>query len=146
MTFWQLVALEGLLLLAAGMTIIAGIRGIIGASLILTSLIGLFKQEEFWLWELSLLAGVSGAVILLLFFSRKAGKSELITGLAGGMVSLVVFGAFLTPFIALMLWAMVMGTGLVPHLRRKQVFWGIAPVLWRTFLGLTWIVLGNILI
>lgn len=146
MTFWQLIVLEGLLLLAAGMTIVAGIRGIIGASLILTSLIGLLKQQEFWNWELPLVLGVSGAVVLLLYLSRKAGKSELAMGLVGGMASLVVFGAFLTPFIALMSWAIIVGMGLVPHLRRKQVLWGIAPILWRTFLGLTWIVWGNILV
>jgi hypothetical protein len=145
LTFGQFIVLEGMLLLAAGMTIVAGIRGILGATLILTSLIGLVKQEEFWNWELPLLLGVSGAVVLLLYLSRKAGESELISGLVGGMTSLVVFGAFLTPVMALIFWALIIGTGLVPSLRRRQVLWGIAPILWRTLLGLTWIIWGNIL-
>lgn len=146
MTFWQLIVLEGLLLLAAGMTIAAGIRGIIGASFILTILIGFYRPEEFWKWELPLVMGVGGAVVLLLYFTKKAGESEMITGLAGGIISLVVFGAFLTPFLAFISCAMIIGTGLVPRFGRSQVFWGIAPVLWRTLLGITWIVWGNILL
>jgi len=146
LTFWQLIVLEGLLLLAAGMTITAGIRGIMGATLILTSLIWLVKQEKFWSWEIPLLLVVSGAVGLLLYLSRKAGESELVAGLAGGITSLVVFGAFLTPLMALISWALFIGTGLIPHFRRKQVLWGIAPVLWRTCLGITWIIWGNILL
>lgn len=146
MTFWQIIGLEGLLLLAAGMTIVAGIRGVIGSSLILTSLIGFYRPGEFWKWELPLILGVGGAVILLLYFTKKAGESELITGLAGGIMSLVVLGAFLTPFLAFISYALIIGTGLVPRFGRSQIIWGITPVVWRTFLGITWIIWGNILI
>lgn len=146
MTFWQLVVFEGLLLLAAGMTIMAGIRGIIGATLIITGLIWIVREEEFWTWEIPFLIGVLIALALLFWFIKKAGKSELIAGLAGGLASLVVFGSFLTPLIALVIWALVVGTGLVPRLQRKQVIWGITPVLWRTVLGIVWIILGNILL
>lgn len=146
MTFWQLLVLEGLLLLAAGMTIVVGIRGIMGATLLLTGLIWLARQEKFWNWELPFLVGVSGAVALLIWLSRKAGEGKLITSLAGGVTSLVALGSFLTPVIALIFWALLVGTGLVPHLRSKSVFWGLTPVLWRTCLGIAWIVLGNILV
>lgn len=146
MTFWQLIVLEGLLLLAAGMTIVAGIRGVIGASLILTSLIGLYKLDKFWKLEIPLLLGAAAAIIILVYFSRRAGKSEWIMGLAGGIVSLVVFGAFFTPILALIFSALIMGTGLIPQLRSGQVLWGITPILWRTFLGIAWIIWGNLII
>lgn len=146
MTFWQLIVFEGLLLLAAGMTIIAGIRGIIGATLILSSLIGLAKPDKFWNWEIPFLIGAIGGVVLLLYFSKKAEESQWITGLAGGIMSFVVFGAFLTPMIAVIISALFVGTGLIPPARGKQIFWGFIPVLWRTCLGITWIILGNILV
>lgn len=146
MTFWQYLVLEGLLLLAAGMTIVAGIRGITGAAVILSILIWQARQEEFWIWELPFLGLVCASVLFLLLLSHKAQKSEFVMGLAGGMTSLVVFGSFLSPLIALILWALLIGTGLVKLSGRKQILWGIAPVLWRTVLGIGWIIFGNSLI
>lgn len=146
MTFWQYLVLEGLLLLAAGITIVAGIRGITGAAVILSILIWLARQEEFWTWELPFLGLVCASVLFLLWLSNKAQKSEFMMGLAGGMTSLVVFGSFLSPLIALILWALLIGTGLVKLSGRKQILWGIAPFLWRTLLGICWIIFGNILI
>lgn len=146
LAFWQLIIFEGLLLLAAGMTIAAGIRGIIGSAVILSGLIGWIRAEDFWNWEFPLLIGVSGAAAILVYLSRKAGEGELIASLAGGISSLVVLGTFLTPIIALMAWVMIMGTGLMPRMTKKQIFWGIAPTVWRTVIGLGWIIGGNILV
>lgn len=146
MTFLIYLVIEGLLLLAAGMTITAGIRGITGAAIILSILIWLARQENFWAWEIPFLLSVCTAALLLLWLSKKAKQNDFVMGLAGGMASLIVFGSFLSPFIALIAWALVSGTGLVKLSSKKQILWGIAPILWRTLLGISWIIFGNILV
>lgn len=146
MTFLIYLIIEGLFLLAAGMTVVAGIRGITGAAIILSILIWLARQENFWVWEIPFLLCVFTAALFLLWLSQKAKQNDFIMGLAGGMTSLVVFGSFLSPFIALIVWALVSGTGLVKLSGKKQIFWGIAPILWRTLLGISWIIFGNVLV
>jgi hypothetical protein len=128
------------------MTFMGGIRGILAAFVVLSGIIWATHQSNFWRWEFPLMIGIMFSQGILMLLVRKAGKSELIAGLAGGLASLVVFGAFFTPIFALLFWALIVGTGLVPKFRVKQVFWGIAPMIWRVVLGIGWIVLGNILI
>lgn len=145
MAFWQLILMEGLLLIAAGMTVVAGMRGIIGSGLLLSILTGFLQPEFFWNWVIPLWAGVGGALVVLFYLNSKAREYELLPNLAGGITSLVVLGAFLTPLIALTCAALLVGTGIVPKLQRKHVLWSLAPILWRTCLGITWVVGGNIL-
>ena len=146
LSFLELVFLEWLFLLAAGMTFMGGIRGALAATVILSGIVWMKHPTNFWAWERLLLIGVSISLGILMLLIRKAGKSELVAGLAGGLASLVVFGAFFTPFLALLSWALVVGTGLIPKFRVKQVFWGMAPMLWRVVIGVGWIVFGNILL
>lgn len=144
--FWVLVVLEWILLFAAAMTFMGGIRGTLVATLLLSGLAWFTHPRDFWKWEIPFLIGVMITIGILLVLARKAGKSEIISGLAGGVASLVVFGAFITPFLALFLWALIMGTGLVPKLNIKTVLWGFSPMLWRAVMGIGWIVYGNLLL
>lgn len=144
--FWTLVVLEWLLLFAAAMTFMGGIRGTFVTTLLLSGLAWFTHPTDFWKWEIPFLIGVAITLGILLVLVRKAGKSEIVSGLAGGVASLVVFGASLTPFLALFLWALVLGTGLVPKLNVKTVLWGFSPMLWRAAMGIGWIIYGNLLL
>jgi signal transduction histidine kinase len=146
LAFWEFIILEGLFLLAAGMTFMWGVRGALAATGILSIIAWYTQPISFWKWEIALLFGVSLAIAILMLLVRKAGKSEVIAGMAGGLASLVVFGAFLTPFLAIFAWGLIVGTGLIPKLKIKQVIWGIAPMVWRVVMGIGWIIVGNILL
>lgn len=146
MRFVQLVLLEGVLLLSAGMIFFGGIWGTVAATVTLSGINFLtHDQVQFWHWEISLLLmGIIG--ILLLLIARKiAKKSQVVTGLAGGLITLVLFGAFITPVAAIILTALVLGTGIIPADRKNQVLWSLAPTILRLMLGFSWIIYGNFL-
>jgi hypothetical protein len=146
MGFIQLVLLEGVLLLSAGMIFFGGIWGTIAATVVLSGINLLFNTAtRFWNWEIFLLCGGIVGVVLLLIVGKMANKSQLVHGLAGGVISLVLFGAFITPIFALTLWALVIGTGLIPKNKKSQVLLGFAPTILRLILGLAWVICGNIL-
>lgn len=84
-------------------------------------------------------------VLLLIVIGRIANKSKVVSGLVGGLISLVLFGAFITPIAALIFWALVVGTGIIPKNKKSQVLWSFAPTILRLILGLGWIIYGNIL-
>jgi len=144
--FVLLVLLEGVLLLAAGMVFFGGIWGTLAATIALSVINFLIHDPaQFWRWEIALLLwGIVGA-ILLLIVGRIANKSQVVTGLVGGLISLVLFGAFITPIVAIILWALVLGTGYIPKSKKNQVLWSFAPTILRLLLGLGWIICGNIL-
>lgn len=146
MEFVQLVLIEGVLLLSAGMIFIGGIRGIIAATIAISG-INFFTHDlvQFWHWEIPLLFWGIGGMLLLLIVGRIANKSQVVTGLVGGIISLVLFGAFITPIVAVVLWALVVGTGIIPKNKKGQVFWSFAPTIVRLILGLVWVVYGNML-
>lgn len=146
LSFWELVVLEGLLLLAAGMTFMGGIRGTLAATVILSGIVWMTHSTNFWAWEFPLLIGLLFSLGILKLLIRKAGKSEIVAGFAGGLASLVVFGAFFTPLLALLGWALIVGTGLIPKLRVKEIIWGMAPMFWRVVIGVGWIIYGNVLL
>lgn len=123
-----------------------GTRGVFAATVLFSGLIWVVQPARFLDWEIPLLIGVALSLGILWWFVRKAGKSEVVIGLAGGIVSLVVFGAFFTPLLAIFSWALIVGTGLIPKINTKQIIWGIAPMLWRMVMGLGWLIFGNILL
>ena len=146
MGFVFLVFLEGTLLLSAGMIFFGGVWGTVAATVVLSGINFLAHDvEQFWRWEtLLLLEGIVG-IILLLIVGKMANKSQIVTGLVGGLISLVLFGAFITPIAAIILWALVVGTGIIPKGKKSQVLWSLAPTILRLILGIAWIIFGNIL-
>lgn len=144
--FVLLVLLEAVLLLSAGMIFFGGIWGTVAATVVLTG-INFFAHgfARFWNWEIPLLVWGLGGIVLLFLVGRMANKSKVVTGLVGGLISLVLFGAFITPIVALILWALVVGTGIIPKTKKSQVLWSFAPTILRLILGLGWIIYGNIL-
>ena len=146
MGFIQLVLLEGLLLLSAGMIFFGGTWGTIAATVTLSG-INIFAHDsaQFWRWESPLLVMGLVGVLLLILIGRIANKSKVVSGLVGGLISLVLFGAFITPIAALILWALVVGTGIIPKNKKSQILWSFAPTILRLILGLGWIIYGNIL-
>lgn len=146
LSFLTLVILEWFLLLAATLVFFGGIRGTFGAAFILSCIAFYTRPDNFWAWEIPLLIGVGVCLAFLLFFVHKAGQSNIVTGIAGGIAGLVVFGALMTPFLAILVWALVMGVGMVPQTKLKNVLWGFSPVLWRGIMGLLCIIVGNIMI
>lgn len=146
MEFIQLVLLEGVFLLSAGMIFFGGIWGTVAATVTLSGINFLVHDTaQFWRWESPLLIGGIVGILLLLIFGRIANKSQVVNGLVGGVISLVLFGAFATPIVAILLWALVIGTGIIPRHKKSQVLWSFAPTILRMILGLCWIIYGNIL-
>jgi len=144
--FIQLVLLEGVLLLSAGMIFFGGIRGTVAATAALSGINYLTHDlEQFWNWEIPMLVGVSVGIILLLIIGKIGNKSGVVGGLVGGLTSLVFFGAFVTPIVAVAFWALVFGTGLIPKCEKSQLIWSFVPAILRMFLGIGWIIFGNFL-
>lgn len=146
MEFIFLVLLEGALLLTAGMIFFGGIRGTVAATIALSGINFLVHNgEQFWSWEIPLLIGGIVGSLLLLAVGRIANRSQVVTGLVGGLISLVLFGAFITPIAAIIFWALVVGTGIISKDKKSQVLWSFAPTILRLVLGIGWIIYGNIL-
>ena len=146
MEFVFLVLLEGALLLSAGMIFFGGIRGTVVATVVLSGINFLVHDlEQFWNWETPLLLGGIVGILLLLIVGQFANKSKVVVGLVGGLISLVLFGAFVTPIAAIILWALVVGTGFIPIDKKSQILWSFAPTILRLILGVGWIIYGNIL-
>ncbi|HZK84649.1 MAG TPA: hypothetical protein VFC58_08240 [Desulfosporosinus sp.] len=146
MEFVFLVLLEGALLLSAGMIFFGGIWGTLAATIGLSGINFLAHDlEQFWSWELPLLLGGLVSIILLQVVGRIANKSQVVTGLVGGLISLVLFGAFVTPVAAIILWALVVGTGIIPKDKLSQVLWSFTPTIMRLIIGLVGIIYGNII-
>lgn len=144
--FILLVILEAVLLLTAGMTFFGGIRGTVAATVILSG-INYFAHGggEFWHWEVPLLISGLISVMLLFLIGKKGNETQILGGLVGGLSGLVFFGAFATPIVAIIIWALVFGTGLIPKYRKSQVLWSLAPSFLRIIVGIGWIVYGNLL-
>jgi len=146
LVFIFFVLLEGALLLSAGLIFFGGIRGIVAATVVLSGINFLVHDiEQFWRWETPLLLGGVIGILLLLVVGKIANKSQVVTGLVGGLISLVLFGAFITPIVAIILWALVVGTGIIPKDKKSQVLWSFAPTILRLLIGVGWIIYGNIL-
>ena len=146
MEFIFLVLLEGALLLSAGMIFFGGVQGTVAATVTLSGINFLVHDlEQFWAWEPRILLGGIVGSLLLLVVGKIANKSQVVSGLVGGLISLVLFGAFVTPIAAIILWALVVGTGIIPKDKTSQVLWSFAPTILRLILGLAWIICGNIL-
>lgn len=144
MNLLGMILFEGLLIAAAGIMFFGGIRGaILAAGLV--SVINFMTHEmpDFWRWEGLLILGLTTGILVLIGLNYKASRVELVSGLVGGLFSLVLFGAFITPVLALVVWALVIGTGLIPRKSHDKVFWGLAPSIWRAILGLCLIIFGN---
>ena len=146
MGFIQLVLLEGVLLLSAGMIFFGGIWGTAAATAAISGINYLTHElAQFWYWEIPILIGGSVGILLLLIIGKIANKSHIVGGLVGGLTALVMFGAFATPIIAVLFWALVFGTGIIPKSGKRQVIWSFAPTILRMLLGLGWIIYGNFL-
>ena len=128
MAFVVLILLEWLLLLAAASVFIGGIRGALVAALILSGIVWYTHPDNFWSLEVPFLIGALIGIGVLWYFVKKAGQSSIVAGLAGGIASLVI------------------GTGLIPKIKLKEVAWGVSPMLWRALLGILCIVIGNLMI
>ncbi|WP_407307931.1 hypothetical protein [Desulfosporosinus sp. SB140] len=144
MGFIQLVLLEGLLLFSAGMIFFGGAWGTIAAMVVISGLnILIHPLEQFWRWEMPLLLGGILGVLLLLFIGKMAKQSNVVSGLVGGLIGLVLFGAFLTPMAAIVLWILVVGMGIIPKSQNKHILWSLAPTILRIMIGLGSIIFGN---
>ena len=145
MEFIFLVLLESVILLSAGMIFFGGAWGNVAAAAALSGVNFLVHDlEQFWHWEIPLLLGGIGGCLLLLVVGRIADKGKVVTGMVGGLISLVLFGAMITSTAAIILWALAVGTGFVPKEKKMQVFRNFAPMILRLLLGIGWIIYGNV--
>jgi hypothetical protein len=139
-----MILFEGLLIAAAGVTFIGGVRGLVIAGG-LVSIINLLVHEitDFWKWEGFLILGSVFGILALIGLDYQARKVRAMSGLVGGIISLVLFGIFFTPILALVSWALIIGTGFRPRQSPGTLFWSFMPSFCRAVLGLGWIIFGN---
>lgn len=144
MNLLMMIFYEGLLIAAAGLTFMSGIRGMVIAG-VLVSIMNFLIHDiiDFWKWEGILFLGFSLGILLLIGLKYQARKARAITGLVGGIISLVLFGVFFTPVLALVLWGLIIGTGFRPNQSPGMLLWSFAPSLCRAVLGIGWIIFGN---
>ena len=142
-----MILFEGLLITSAGIVFYGGIRGaMLAAGLVSVINFMTHEMSDFWRWEGLLILGLSTGSLVLIGLNHKAKKVEVVSGLLGGLTSLILFGAFITPILALVVWALVIGTGLIPRKSHAKFFWGFAPSIWRALIGVGLIIFGNIFI
>ncbi len=145
MGFGSLVLLELLLVLAAGLVIFGGVKGIFATSIILSAInYSAGYPDQFWRRENYLLLGVGCGLLVLFILTRQARRGSKIQGMAAGMASIVLLGAFVTPVMAIIIWALFVGTGLIRKGRKGEFAWGLAPAMWRLVMALAVILYGNI--
>ncbi len=137
---------EGILVLAAGLTFFGGIPGLAVSAALLSVLNVMQPWHGFWLREGILLLVAGFAALLLVWVNRKAKAYGLVNGVAGSIISLAIFAVFVTPILALAVWALILGTGMIPHMHKKQVYWSFAPTVIRVVTGIGWIIVGNLLV
>jgi hypothetical protein len=139
-----MILFEGLLIAAAGITYVSGIRGlVIAGGLVSIINFSVNKITDFWMWEGFLILGSTLGILALIGLNYKARKVRAMSGLVGGIISLVLFGIFFTPILTLVSWALIIGTGLRPRQSPGTLFWGFTPSICRAVLGLGWIIFGN---
>ncbi|MDQ7095517.1 hypothetical protein REC12_18170 [Desulfosporosinus sp. PR] len=126
------------------MIFFGGIWGTVASTVVITGLnIFVHSFGEFWYWEIPLLFGGALGVLLLLFIAKLSKQSKAVSGIVGGLIGLVLFGAFLTPMAAIVLWILVVGMGLIPKSQNKHILLSLAPTILRLALGLGSIIFGN---
>lgn len=146
MGFIELILFEGVLILSAGIIFFGGIWGTVLATMVLSGFNYRFNEwAQFWQWQIPLLIGGTVGIISLLILGRIANEGQKVNGLVGGVVSLVLFGAFLTPLAAIIAWVMVVGTGFIPKNKKSQVIKSFSITIMRLFLGAVFILYGNFL-
>lgn len=145
MGFGKLILVESILMLSAGLIFYGGIRGILASTVVVSIMNFLRPSQDFLAWEISLLIGTGVGIFLLYIVNRKAGKTGVVNGLAGNLLSLVLFAAFVTPILALIIWLLVFGTGVIPRIKGKQIVWSVTPTVVRILLGACFIIYGNFL-
>jgi hypothetical protein len=139
-----MILFEGLLIAAAGITYISGVRGmVIAGGLVSVINFSVHETTDFWKWEGFLILGSAFGILVLIGLNYQARKVRAMSGLVGGIISLVLFGVFFTPLLALVSWALIIGTGLRPRQSPGTLFWGFMPSICRAVLGLGWIIFGN---
>ncbi|MGC7873661.1 hypothetical protein ACPUYX_19380 [Desulfosporosinus sp. SYSU MS00001] len=144
MRFIQLVIFEVLFLFSAGLIFFGGIRGTVAAVAVLSIVnLAVHSLGQFWHWEIPLFFGGLFGVLSLLILGKITSRTKIVSGLVGGLIGLVVFGAFLTPVAAIFIWILVVGMGLVPKSDSRQFLWGFAPTIMRIILGIGGIIFGN---
>lgn len=147
MGFGLFLIIESIFILAAGSTILGGIKGMIISAIIVSGVNFFFHGiDSFLPWEIPLLIGTAVGMISLYVINRKAKGSHFLSGVVGSIISLVLFGAFITPLLAILLWALIMGTGLIPKPQKRQVLWSLAPTVLLLIYGIGWVIYGNFLI
>ncbi|AFM42362.1 hypothetical protein Desaci_3474 [Desulfosporosinus acidiphilus SJ4] len=145
--FLQLVAFEILLLVSGGVIFFGGIRGTIAAMAVLSILNWGFHSlgPQFWHWEIPLFIGGAFGILSQFVLGKIAGKTHIVSGLVGGLVGLIFFGAFMTPVAAIILWILVIGMGLIPKNSNRNLLWSFAPAIFRIILCIGGIIFGNIM-
>ncbi len=146
MGFIELILFEGVLIFFAGIIFFGGIWGTVLATIVLSGFNYRFNEgAQFWQWQIPLLIGGTVGIISLLILGRIANEGKTVNGLVGGVVSLVFFGAFLTPLAAIITWVLVVGTGFIPKDKKSQVIRSFSITIMRLFLGAVFIFYGNFL-
>lgn len=142
----QTILTEGVLILAAGLTFLGGVRGVVVSAVLLSLLNAGQSGSGFWLREGILALAACCGMLMLVLVNRKSGANGVVNGVVGSFLSLIIFAVFVTPILALVVWMVIVGAGMVPRMHRGQVLGSFAPTLIRVVLAIGWILVGNLVV
>jgi len=142
--FVKFLLLELVLLVCASLVICNGVVGMVASGIVLSGINFWFNDPSQVLkWELILMLGIAVGLGGQYFASHKARNAQFSVGLMGGIVGFIVFGAFVTPVLAIVLWLITIGFRMFAGLKKGDMIWGAAPALWRSVLALGIVLYGN---
>ncbi len=115
-----------------------------GSALTAVGITGVLLVKQLWLPALITLT-MLGLSMLFSFVSARhrplTGTGSLVSGLAGSIIVVLVFGIFFGPVTSVFLWLVISGLQLLPQFKSKARSY-LFNSLWRSSLAAVWLGLG----
>ena len=143
----EFIILEFILILVAGACFLCGAKGILTA-LVLVSALNIFHNyflvNEFWLWQIIIVAYTVFGFLLNYFFNKRTDELRVVKVAAGSAVSVLAWSIFMPLIPGLVIWAFLIGMPLVFTYRNiPGVFY--AQLIFKFIFSTGWLIIGNIL-
>ncbi|UWG95635.1 hypothetical protein LPY66_11980 [Dehalobacter sp. DCM] len=145
MLFLTFLALEMVLLCAAGSSLIWNTLGIVLSGVILSCVHFVINPaESFWLWEAIIITYMGLGLAINALLNRYTHNFRLLKVVSGSGVPLVVLGVFVPLLPAALLWSFFVGIPLLFTYRSVSKF-VLLQLIFRFIFSAGWLIIGNIL-
>lgn len=143
--FLKLLALEIVLVCAAGSSLIWNYIGVFFSGVIVSAInLVINPAQDFWFWESVIILYMALGLAANALLNRQTHDFRLIKVISGSGSSFIVLGIFI-PFIpAALLWAIFIGIPLIFSYRSVSRF-VVIQLFFRFIFSFGWLIIGNIL-